>query len=223
MKNPYIAVALLVTGGLVASGSSLLLNASAIACKGSKLLYQQDFVDPDVGWIFDTVATLDKKERVVLKPDAGRMYETRYTGPNFSDADMCVDLTFDKGAAAKGSCAGLLFLYEAPEKKSCYAVMISPERTFGILRREERGGFKVVTKFSGSDAIKGSWGDTNKLRVLVKSPKAILYINEQKVLEFDCSVPERGGQVGFIAQSPKDGPTSFAFDNLRITSPDGQE
>jgi|AGTN01.1.fsa_nt_gi hypothetical protein len=223
MKYRFIAVNSLIAGCVVVSGVSSLLNTSAIACKGSKLLYQQDFVDPDVGWVFDSVAKLDKKERVVLKPDAGRMYETRYVGPSFSDADMCVDVTFDKGAAAKGSCAGLLFLSEAPEKKSCYTVMISPERTFGILRREESGGFKVVTKFSGSDAIKGNWGDTNKLRVLVKSPKAILYINEQKITEFDCSVPDRGGQVGFIAQSPKDGPSSFAFDNLRITSPDGAE
>lgn len=223
MNNRYLFAASLAVVCLVVCGFGSLWSVSALACKGSKLLYQQDFVDPDVGWVFDSVATVDKKERVVLKPDAGRMYETRYMGPNFSDADMCVDLTFDKGLAAKGSCAGLLFLYEAPEKKSCYAVMLSPEKTFGILRREESGGFKVVTKFSGSDAIKGNWGDTNKLRVLVKSPKAILYVNEQKVTEFDCSVPERGGQIGFIAQSPKDGPTSFAFDNLRITSPDGQE
>lgn len=223
MKDQLNVAIAFVASCLVVSGFSSLLTASAIACKGSKLLYQQDFVDPDVGWVFDGVAKVDKKERVAITPDAGRMYETRYMGPNFSDADMCVDLTFVKGAAAKGSCAGLLFLYEAPEKKSCYAVMISPERTFGILRREESGGFKVVTKFSGSDAIKGNWGDTNKLRVLVKSPKAILYINEQKVTEFDCSVPDRGGQVGFIAQSPKDGSTSFAFDDLRITSSDGPE
>lgn len=223
MKNRFIAAGSLIAACLIASGATSIWNASAIACKGSKLLYQQDFVDPDVGWVFDGVAKVDKKERVAITPDAGRMYETRYMGPNFSDADMCVDLTFVKGAAAKGSCAGLLFLYEAPEKKSCYAVMISPERTFGILRREETGGFKVVTKFSGSDAIKANWGDTNKLRVLVKSPKAILYINELKVCEFDCSVPDRGGQVGFIAQSPKDGSTSFGFDDLRITSPDGPE
>ena len=66
-------------------------------------------------------------------------------------------------------------------------------------------------------ALHAGDGATNQLRVVTKGSLASLYVNGEKFKDISGQPPEKGQEIGLIAYSPKKGPATYAFDNVKIT------
>jgi hypothetical protein len=194
----------------------ILAAGAALACKGPKVMFQDDFRQIDDNWNVDphvdSVTVEDGKVKVKADPSGG--YTVLYGGVVFDDADLCVTVQvprhMENGAQAA---AGPVFW--AQDYDNYYTFTITPDGV-AALARLIRGRWHYLL-IRVADRIKTRPGDKNVLRVTTKGNSITTYINDVKFATVRAQVPENGGEIGLHAQSEQAHRDTWKFMDLKVT------
>ena len=197
--------------------ASLIVAAGpALACKGSKVMFQDDFRQIDDSWNVgphaDSVTVEDGKVKVKADPSAG--YTVLYGGAIFDDADLCVTVQVPR-QTENGAQAAAGPVFWAQDYDNYYTFTITPDGVAAIARLI-RGRWHYVL-IREADSIKTRPGDKNVLRVTTKGNSVTTYINDVKFATVKARVPENGGEIGLHAQSEQAHRDTWKFMNLKVT------
>src|SRR5262245_42581153 len=112
--------------------------ATALACEGRKILFEDKFTDDSGGWYMNEHTRLaDSSFFMKVAPNgAFRVLNVSFS---FTDADICIDTAWAQGAPAQ-SRVGLMFW--AQDYANYFLLTIGDDGTFGIMRRQ--GGRGLV-------------------------------------------------------------------------------
>jgi len=195
----------------------ILAAGSALACKGSKVKFMDDFRQVDDSWSVDrgsdTVTVEDGKARIKADPSKG--YTVLYGGFIFDDADLCVTVQVPRETDnGDQTAAGPVFWGQ--DYDNYYAFAITPGGAAGIMRRV-KGRWVYVLDYRRADGIKTQPGDKNVLRVTTRGNSVTTYINDVKFATVRAQVPEIGGQIGLHAESEQAHRDTWDFLDLRVT------
>ena len=197
--------------------ASLIVAAGpALACKGPKVMFQDDFRQIDDSWNVgphaDSVTVEDGKVKVKADPSAG--YTVLYGGAIFDDADLCVTVQVPR-QTENGAQAAAGPVFWAQDYDNYYTFTITPDGVAAIARLI-RGRWHYVL-IREADSIKTRPGDKNILRVTTKGNWVTTYINDVKFATVKAQVPENGGQIGLHVQSEHAHRDTWKFMNLKVT------
>ena len=198
---------------------ALLIANPANACKGSKILFADDFRDADPAWPVDTTnlyAIGDGKFTITPVATAAPnvMWIALYGGSLFGDVDMCVTLTFPAGEGVGEQSGGLAFW--GTDINNVYRFGISPGGTASIIRWQN-GKVLFPVSWRKADAIKTAPGATNTLRVTLNGMSATTYINDTPFFTIKGQPPEGGSEIGISAGKGEKASFPFVFTNLKVT------
>lgn len=197
--------------------AGLILSAGpALACKGPKLMFQDDFRQVDDSWNIDphadTVTVEDGKVKVKADPSAG--YTVLYGGLNFDDADLCVTVQVPR-QTQNGAQAAAGPVFWAQDYGNYYTFTITPDGVAAISRLIRGRWHNVFIR--EANGIKTRPGDKNVLRVTTKGNSVTTYINDVKFATVKAQVPENGGQIGLHAESEQAHRDTWKFMDLKVT------
>jgi len=199
-----------VVGALLA----LTIAASpALACKGEEI-YSDDFTQPDGPWPNAAWFSINGG-KAELKMEPGYRGVASYLGGNFTDFDVCVDITYPEAKNPDGGTyAGLVFWFKGMDDH--YEVFTTPVGVVGAFRfTKSRALLASPVRKQGS--LKAGAGATNTIRVTVKDKSVTVYANDEKVAAFKGIMPEGGGYIGLMATSEKDQANVWQFSNFKLT------
>jgi hypothetical protein len=193
----------------------MLAVSPALACKGSKVQFTDDFRQVDSSWTADPDAVSVEDGKVKIKADAGLDYLVIYKGPKFTEADLCVTVQMPSvygGRTQLG--AGAVFW--ALSYDDYYALLVQPDGR-AALAHFKAGNMVPVVNLKGFDSIRTQPGDKNVLRVTTSSNNVTAYINDVKFVSFNRRSPEGGGQFGLYARSEYNHRDTWKFSDLKVT------
>jgi len=200
--------------GVVAIGLAVLATP-ALACKGSKVQFTDDFRQVDSSWGVDPDAVSVEDGKVKIKPDATSNYVVLYKGPKFVDADLCVTIQIPALYGGRAQLrAGAVFW--AANYDSYYAFLIQPDGRAALMRLD-KGNMLPVVNFRGVDNLKTQPGDKNVLRLTTKGTNVTAYVNDERFASINGRVPDGGGQFGLFAQSEEAHRDTWKFTDLKVT------
>jgi hypothetical protein len=203
---------------LVAAGFGLAVSASsALACKGPKVQFTDDFraVDQTWGTEQDGDAVTVENGKVKFKADADAGYAVLYGGIMFTDADLCVTVQMPNNAKQGDTIeAGPLFWAE--DHSNYYYYEIDPSGKIA-LDRKVKGRWVTVLGWRPIPTAKTGPGAKNVLRVTTSGGQITLYLNDEKVATVKGQQPDNGGQIGLRADSERGKRDTWKFMNLKVT------
>lgn len=192
--------------------ATLLAASPALACKGKKVLFEDNFSEEDPSW--DTWEGARVEGGVMrMSPQPGRIALVLYKADVFDKADICVDLKVPD--AKESSIAGLVFAAENYD--NFYTFWISPVyQTAGITRLSKKRWLDPV----GARKVEGmnvKVGDTNTLRLTLNGSRATAYINDKKFIDFRINEVAGGGFIGLEGDGADKTAPVWEFTNLKVT------
>lgn len=202
--------------GAAVAAMLILAGPAALACQGSKILFEDHFADFQPTW-----GTADEElgvedGRLVIKPEADLMLWAPNTASLYDDVDLCATVTTIEAVDPEVSFAGLVFWYL--DDDNFYTVQIDANG-FASMWRRQRGRWLVQVEWEETDLAKPGDGAANDLRVVTDGNAATYYINGQEFKKISGQPPD-GQQIGVIAFSPEDGVSSYAFADFVVTEPE---
>jgi len=199
-----------ITGAILA----LTIAASpALACKGDEI-YSDDFTDPNGPWPNPPWFTIGGGN-AEIKMDPGYRGVVNYLGGDFTDLDVCVDITYPEAKNPDGGTyGGIVFWFKGMEDH--YEVFTTPIGAVGAFRYT-MGRALLATPVRKQNAVKAGAGSTNTFRVTVKGGNVTIYGNDQRLANFRGVMPEGGGYVGLTATSEQDQQNAWKFNNFKLT------
>ncbi len=146
----------------VGLATALMLAASpAFACKGSKVLFSDDFKQVDSSWGFDSPDVQVEEGKVKVKPQPDISNLLIYKGILFGDADYCLTVrTPNLLSDHDNTMAGPIFW--AKDYDNYYMFMITPSG-FAELTRKVAGKWIDVVEWKQDANIKRDTGSKNIL------------------------------------------------------------
>src|SRR3972149_579349 len=106
----------------------LSVTRSALACKGSQVLYEDNFstLDPDWGEKRSNLSVNNGK--LIIQPEVNKGYSVINQGSIFEDMDFCVKITLAKTEDLRGTSQG--FLFWAKSYDELHPVSLAARRAF---------------------------------------------------------------------------------------------
>jgi hypothetical protein len=199
----------LITAMLLATA---LASSPALACKGSNVLYEDDFSSNDGNWPNDDTFNIFRGN-ARLKPPAGRNAAAIYNGMTFDDADICVDVALPQARDPTRVLGGLIFWQD---DQNFYAFLVSPDGNATVLSVQDGKSTRPVS-LRKADSLNTAANSVNTLRVTSKGEEVSAYINDKPFATFKGEPPSSGGHVGFWGQSENGAENTWSFSNLKIT------
>jgi hypothetical protein len=204
----------------VSVGAALLLAvafawpASASACEGTDVVFEDKFADDAGGWAINKdVEVMDGSFTFKLPPDA--MQSDLNVTYSVNDADICAESVWPDGDASVLG-AGLLFWGEDNRNYLQFGVLTNGK--FWIARRIE-GKWHTIVENLDSSAIKVKPGETNVLRVKAAGDTASFFINGEKVRDLRGQAPKGGWRFGLSADNfDKDKTARLVFKSVKVTN-----
>jgi hypothetical protein len=194
----------------------LLTTLPALACRGDKILFSDDFKQVDSSWGFDNPDVSVEEGKVKVKPQPDISNLLIYKAILFEDADMCLTVRTPNALSDKdNTMAGPLFW--AVDYDNYYMFMITPSGYAEITRKVKGKWFDVI-EWRQDPHIKQDPGSKNVLEVATKGDTITAFINGAKFASVKGQAPEGGGQIGMRAQSEKDQVDTWKFTALKVTT-----
>jgi hypothetical protein len=188
-------------------------------CTGKALL-ADDFKQVDSSWGVSAEVVSVEDGKLKVKAQAGGHSGFGYSGRLFKDADYCVTVQSPnnlKDPNDPSLLAGFVFwVNEAGGSATAYAVMVAPNGRAAV-GRAEKGQWGALVAFRDVAGMKKGAGAKNNVRVSTTGDSIIAYVNGQKFASVRAQAPEKGGEIGFWAQSEKSSRDSWKFLNLQVT------
>jgi len=197
--------------------ASLVLAASpALACKGDKVLFSDDFKQVDSSWGFDSPDVTVEEGKVKVKPQPDISNLLVYKAILFGNADYCITVrTPNSLSDSDNTMAGPLFW--AVDYDNYYMFMITPSG-YAEITRKVKGKWIDVVEWRQDPNIKREPGSKNVLDVETNGDTITAYINDVKFASVKGQAPEGGGQIGMRAQSEKGQVDTWKFTALKVTN-----
>lgn len=193
-----------------------LAGASAFACEGKEVLFEDNFesLDPTWGEADDSFYLQDG--RLVVSPSLDKYYAALNTAGVYDNIDFCVRIYSLKADPKGNTFAGVIFW--ASDYDNYYYALVAGDGAVAIFRRQ-RG--KVLSQVDWTSFAAAKKGDdvVNNLRVVTVGKQARIYVNGQLFREVTGQPPPNGQQIGVRAISSKDLKAVYAFDDIKITEP----
>ena len=211
MNNNFVSLA-------AACGFALTLFAApALACKGEKTLFSDDFREVDESWGVEGDSVRVEDGRVVIKPDANTMYKLLYSGADLENMDYCVTVRMPNNTPedTRGSMAGMVFW--AQDYSNLFAFEISVDGRVA-LERLSKGKWTNVLDWRKPEGVLVGPSSKNTLQVTANGNALTLFVNDAKIGVIKATHPEGGGQIGLIGQSEKGKRNAWKFLSLKVTN-----
>jgi hypothetical protein len=203
--------------------SSLVLYSlsPALACKGGKVLFEDDFQERDSAWSlrqadYETGAAAVGHGRLFLKPPADKSLSALNMAFRLSpNADVCVTVRFVEAPSLLNASAGIIFW--ANEFIETNNFMLNGDGTFSVLRWADKT-WHSVTPRTAVPNFKAGLGQDNHLRVLTNGQTVTLFLNDVQVARYRAPVPEVKVQVGMRVSSFGTESSAVEFRDFKVTS-----
>jgi len=188
-----------------------LVSSPALACKGKKTAFSDDFARQDPSWVQLLGEFGVSDGRAQLKSAEGKFAAAGNDGDFFESGDLCADVIAPDYRGGSQEFGGILF--GLSDMSNFHAFWISPpEGTAGVTAKKNG---KWVNPASGrkADAINQRPGGVNNLRVTWKDKDATLYINDKQFLIVTVQ-PVANARFGLYGQTEG---KVWQFRNYKIT------
>lgn len=196
----------------------LLANSNVLACKGSQVLFEDNFSTLDPAWGEQNANLSVSNGKLMVKPEVNSSYVLLNQGNIFEDVDTCVKLTQVSSDDPTYS-AGLIFW--AKDSSDYYYFLATSDGWYTIKRWVNQRSLAPVD-WRQTNATKKGLGQTNQLRVVSKGNQATVYLNDAELITFSGQPPQGGGFIGMIAFSPEKATNKnvWEFSELKVTKPE---
>ena len=202
-------------GALIVAGALAASSLPAWACKGSKVLFSDDFKEVDASWGLDAPDVMVEDGKVKVKPQPNISNLLVYKGLVFGDSDICVTVRMPNIVSNNdNTMAGPIFWQK--DYDNYYMFMITPSG-YAEIARKLAGKWMSVIDWRPDGDIKIKPGSNNVLRVLAKGNTITTYVNDVKFASVKGQMPEGGGRFGMRAQSEQNQVDTWKFSALKIT------
>ena len=191
--------------------------ATAQACEGSTVLFEDDFSELKSTWEVADNDVRVEDNRMIVSPAADFSVWVPNATSVYDDIDMCADVTTVEAVDPKNNFVGLVFWYV--DDKNFYAAEFDANKSASIWRKQ-RGKWLKQIDWTKVSYLRGGDKATNQLRVVTVGKQASFYINGTKFNQIQGVPPDNGQEIGVIASSPEKGAATYAFANFRITKPE---
>jgi hypothetical protein len=205
-----------VTYALLASAMLAITAAAspALACKGTTVLFKDDFTKPNRAWArypnwdFSFAAN---GGRLLGKAPEGKWGWLYYSASFFPDADACVDVIMPRADDAADKWAALGF---DNGEDGLYTGTINFDGTIAV-QKVTHDGWLAPIPTTESDAVKKGANAVNQIRLVWKAaePTVSFYVNDKLIDSFDAA-PLRGRKIGLGFQTSG---ATVEFRNLVVT------
>jgi hypothetical protein len=204
----------------VAAAAVLLMSVgagAALACKGSTVLYEDNFQTFDPTWGISSENIYVENGALIISPSADRIWSALNQTNVYTDMDFCVTYTMVQGANVNNSFGGVVFW--GYDTQNYYTLDLTND---GYLQVSRKVGNRWLSPVSWrqSATIKAGLGQPNLIRVVTKGNNATIYINDQEAVSFTGQPPEGGGVIGLTGTSAADDRGVFRYQGLKITLPE---
>lgn len=176
------------------------------------LLFADDFGVLDPSWGNATPVKQVRDHELVLRPEIKTMLQCFYNGCLYGDADISVNVTEKEGETSQT--AGIIFW--AAGRDDFSAALIGANGTCQVVRYAKGNAQKPVRVVH--DAVRKGVGQSNQLRVVTKGKSAEIYVNDQKVADYQGDPPPHGGRIG-LGGGSDDNLYTWAFSDLVVRKP----
>jgi hypothetical protein len=189
-----------------------LASGPAFGCKGVNKLLEDDFSNPESGWVekVRTMAIKDGKLQLTTEPK--RHSSASYEGDFFNNADACVTVIAPDVKDASIGVAGLMFYLT--NSYDFYAFVINPTGQAAVLRLLN-GDFLTPVPPRKAEGIKAGGNSSNVLRVTWNNGSIATYVNDRPFTTLKAK-PPRNGKIGLYAESAG---ATWSFANVLVTDP----
>ena len=190
-------------------------GGQAMACDGSKIIFEDTFDDDAGGWsIKETIEVKDGA--FVFKLPADDMQSNLNVTFMVEDADICAEAVWPQGGDQPVLGAGLLFW--GVDNRTYYQFGVLNNGRFWIARKQGGAWLGTIAANISSPAINKSPGASNTLRVDAKGNSLIFYINGTKVRELRGQAPSGGWRFGLSGDNFDDKKdATVLFTNMKVT------
>lgn len=191
-------------------------NLTAFACKGSVVLFQDNFAKLDPSWGSTNDEKWVNNGKLILQPDLRMAYDVTNQANVFQDMDYCLDVRLAKG---DGESAGGGLVFWAKDNNDYYFLYTLTDGSYFVGRYTGKRYIYPVSNHKSS-AINTAVGAVNHLRVVTKGNQATIYINDTEMTTFTGQPPEGGGLIGVSGDSGSNVKNTWEFSNVKVTKPD---
>ena len=205
------------TGLAVVMALSVGSTEAALACQGSKVLFEDSFATLEPTWGNADDAFFLEDGQLTIMPGYDEYYSALNTMGTYEDIDLCFNLEAIKADPEGNSFAGLIFW--AIDYDNYYYVVVTAEQSIGVFRRQ-RSRVLPQLRWATFDALKPGNGVVNELRVVTVGNTATIHDNGQEYGTIKGQPPSDGQQIGVRATSPRNDRAVWGFDDFRITVPE---
>jgi len=199
----------LVTGVLLALAVA---SSPALACKGSEIIYSDDFKELDPAWspVFGKYTASGGKLQV--QSDPGKVAVMHYEGDFFPSADLCIDISLPNVKDPEEVFAGVSFT----TSNGTYYYGIRPDGQAGVLRYA--GGWLRPVAPRKVDALRTGPNVTNTIRIVWKAddPTVSTFINDRPFVNFKANEANKNRKIGIYAETEG---AVFLYSNLKVSTP----
>lgn len=197
------------------------LNLPALACKGDKLLFEDDFQERDAAWSItptelDTGVIAVGQGRMAIKPPGEKglsIINMAFRLP--PSLDICATIRFVESENLADSSAGIIFWADGYSEHNLFQVR--GNGTFWVSRWTDRA-WTTITPTAPASGFKIGLGQDNRLRVRVSGQIVTLFMNDMQVARFRAPVPDKPTQFGIRGGSFGKAPSTVEFRDFKVTN-----
>jgi hypothetical protein len=185
------------------------------ACKGDKVLFDEDFQFHDASWRAADKNFEIKDGFATIKPEIHHGYRALNRGFQFDDVDICVTLSAIEISNPAGAKAGLVFW--AKDLSNSYNFLIAANGYFEVGRLIAGAWVTAPIGWTQSDAVKQGVNEPNTLRLTIKGQTLTAEINDKQVVRLRAQAPGTSSMVGIYGES-SDTIDTWHFSDLKVTN-----
>jgi hypothetical protein len=180
----------------------------ALACRGDKVLFADDFTTVNPAWSVDEHAKIGGGVMKIVVANGD--YNIAWNDALVLDkADLCVEVT---ETTAEDASAGIIFA--AADDDHYYLFYVYPTEGYA--------GVSRVTNDRSDDVIAERKivvsGNKARLRLTLFGARAVAYIDDKQFADFKVEAPKKGGGFGLTADSPDDATATWEFRDFKTTN-----
>ncbi len=192
------------------------VTKSALACKGSQVLFQDNFATLDPAWGNPSQNLNVRDGKLVLQPDVNAGFVSINQANLYNDIDACIKVSMAKSDDPSWG-GGLVFW--AKDNSNYYALLVSGDGQFSI-RRYVNDRALTPVDWRENPSVKKGIGQVNELRIVTNGNQATAYINDTQVVTFNGQPPDGGSLIGVKGSSAEKSQITWEFSDLKVTKPE---
>jgi len=188
----------------------------ALACQGSKMLFQDRFNTLDPAWGNDDNASASGGRLLLRAPAGSSAFADHLLNQTnvYTDVDECITVRFSSTKDQAGTSAGIVFW--GTDDSHDYMLVITPIGQFIVMRKVADMRNLVPIGWTPSSAVRQGLGVPNEIEVITRGNQAMLYINGTKVGQISGQPPESGSLIGVYWSVPSDPNVLIEFSDLKV-------